>query len=340
MKNISAKAAAKRAFACAILCLSLFGCADNKVPENGGATSGTEKTESGTTAAITDGAQTEKSEENEVTEQEFPAYSSLEEFSKAKLAPLYDSGAVLEAYRSGDVSELSEKDLAIYEAALDALSEFYREGMSEVEIVTAAHDWVTTHLFYDEGMMLAIPKKSPDTENPYGGLVLRRGICTGYSTTFQLFMDMLGIDSQIVRGIAFGTDIWEEHSWNLVCLNGKYYHVDTTWDDFVPDEEGRIPFHTYLLVDDSAMETLHQWDHSAWPAAEYDDLNYFVKNGLYASKKSEIEAIQEDAYSKGWTYCEVMTDSDKLISFSKHAYAYWTTDLGEYYVTVYWIEQD
>lgn len=250
--------------------------------------------------------------------------------------PIYDCTAILSAYSTGDVSKLSEKDLAIYNAAVDAVSEFYRDGMDDVEIITAAHDWLVTHVVYDEGMLLAVPKKQDDTENPYGALVLHQGICMGYTTSFQLFMDMLGVDSQIIRGMGYGSDIWEEHAWNLVCVDGKYYHVDATWDDFVPDEEGRIPFHLYMLVPDSVMEVLHRWEHEDYPEAVSSDLNYFINNGLYAKDAETVKKIQKQAHKNGDGYCEIMTDGDSA-AFDPCAYAYWANDLGDYYVTIYWI---
>lgn len=262
--------------------------------------------------------------------------SKSEPENEVEETPIYDTSAILEAYRSGEVSPLSEKDMAIYNAAISAISEFYADGMSEVEIVTAAHDWIVTNVTYDEGMLLAIPNKTDETENPYGALILHQGICMGYTTTFQLFMDMLGVDSQIVRGTASGDGEWEEHAWNLVCIGGEYYHVDTTWDDFVPDEVGRQAFHMYLLVPDYVMEELHKWDRDSTPLATSEDLIYYKTNGLYAESRAESEMLQGVAYTNSQAYCEIMTPSSKQVGYNGVEY-YWVNELGNYVVTIYWM---
>lgn len=250
--------------------------------------------------------------------------------------PIYDNSAVIEAYRSEDPSGLDEKDRAVYDEAVRVLPEFYSEGMTDEEIVIAAHDWIVTNLVYDEGEMLAIPVKTPDTENPYGALILRQGICMGYTTLFQLFMDMLGVESIIVRGDGYGKDRWEEHAWNMVKINGNYYHVDTTWDDFIPDEEGRMPFHLYTLVPDCAMDAYHRWDHDKYPSATSDDLIYYKTHGLYMKDKSDVAKAQEEACNADGRYVEVMTDKS-LITFDGGATAYWELDFDSYFVTVYWL---
>ena len=254
----------------------------------------------------------------------------------AEITPIYDDSAVVSAYKTGNTDGLDEKEKTILDEAVKAMSEFYRDDMSEKEAVIAAHDWIVTNLVYDQGELLAVPKKTPDTENPYGALVLRQGICMGYTTLFQLFMDMIGIDSQIIHGDGMGVDVWEEHAWNLVEINGKYYHVDTTWDDFVPDEEGRMPFHMYTLVPDSAMEVLHRWNRDDFPKAESEDLLYYESNGLFAENRDDILSIQKNAYDSGEGFCEIMTRKN-ITDFESFVTFYWTVDLGDYYVTVYWL---
>lgn len=273
----------------------------------------------------------------EVTDSSVDGENGGAEDASEEVTPIYDTSAILAAYESGDTSPLSDKDKAIYDAALSAISEFYSGGMSDAETVTAAHDWIVTHVTYDEGMLLAIPKKSDDTENPYGALILHQGICMGYTTTFQLFMDILGVQSQIVRGIAEGDGIWDEHAWNLIQINGEYYHVDVTWDDFVPDEDDRPALHTYVLVPDYVMEVSHVWDREATPPANSEELIYYKTHGLYADSSAESKAILGEAFANGQGYCEIMTPSTRDVSFN-HVEYYWPNDFGNYVVTIYWMK--
>lgn len=270
----------------------------------------------------------EASSTQDITENLRPAPSE-----QTDLTPIYDCTAILEAYRSEDPSSLSEKDRAIYDGAVNAISEFYSQDLSEEDAVIAAHDWLVTHVTYDKKMLLPVPKQSKDSENPYGAFKLGQAICMGYTTSFQLLMDMLGIQCIIVRGSSEG----EEHAWNMVNLDGNWYHVDVTWDDFVPDEDNRPPFHTYVLVPDSVMEQLHIWDRENSPKAESTDRIYFKTHGLYAQSVSKVRQLLNSAYANYEKYAEIMTSSVDTCAMD-HVTSYWPQNLGEYAVTIYWLE--
>ena len=34
-----------------------------------------------------------------------------------------------------------------------------------------------------------------------------------------------------MTGLGKGNAAWDSHAWNLVQLDGKWYHVDVTWDE-------------------------------------------------------------------------------------------------------------
>ena len=242
-----------------------------------------------------------------------------------------DIQKIAEAYHSGESDELNEKEAAVLEAVTKAVSEFYSEEMSEEETVIAAHDWLTTHTTYDEDMMLAIPKQSPDSDNPYGALIKNCAICRGYTTSFQLLMDILGIETITVSGEADD----EEHAWNMVHIDGNWYHVDTTWDDFVPDEENRPPFHLYCLVPDYVMEVHHVWDRDSSPAADSEDKIYYMTHGLFAESTKDSMEYLDNAFEAGLKHCEIMSADDSALCFL-HTQSYWVSDMGRYVVTVYW----
>lgn len=50
-------------------------------------------------------------------------------------------------------------------------------------------------------------------------------------------------------------------------LDGKWYHMDTTWDDPTPDRKGKVS-HSYYLLSDDEMARDHIWTgKSKYPAA-------------------------------------------------------------------------
>ncbi len=251
---------------------------------------------------------------------------------------IYDNTAVVEAYKSGDTSALSEDDLLIYQAARDAIAQFYSEEMSDYEIVLAAHDYITTHVTYDMDEFNLIGSAKEESSTPYGALIYGEAICMGYTTTFQLIMDMIGVESIIVSGSSDG----EEHAWNMVFVDGKWYHVDCTWDDYVPDYEGRMAFHTYFMVTDGSMAIEHIWDMDSTPTADSEDYVYYFTNGLYAETNNELKAILQESATAGELRAEVAIPLDNEISIpyttGMSIYAYWRIDLDTYSVVIYYFE--
>lgn len=174
----------------------------------------------------------------------------------------YDAAAVLSAWQGGDPSSLSEKNRAVYDAAAQVIEEIVTGGMSDYEKELAVHDWMTQWGRYDPEVQSHAPDASPDpdNDNPYGFLLHQVGICRGYTSTFQLFMDMLDIECITVSG----SSSQDEHAWNMVRLDGEWYCVDVTWDD----PTGGSPGHLYFNVTSQFLrETNHRWEGDDVPEA-------------------------------------------------------------------------
>ncbi len=179
---------------------------------------------------------------------------------------VYDADAVLAAWRSGDATGLADKNRAVLEKCTEVIGQCVTDGMSVYEKELAIHDWMVAYAEYDPGALdNAWVEESPENDNPYGFLTYGKGICLGYTRTFQLFMDMLGIECETVRGRAHGDT--EDHAWNLVRLDGEWYAVDTTWDDPVGDLSHysqaslrRLAHRYFNVTSDFLAQNDHQWD--------------------------------------------------------------------------------
>ncbi len=180
----------------------------------------------------------------------------------------YDQERIAAAWASGDREGLPREDVEIL-AVLDGVAALSDQSMTPFEKELALHDWMIGWAEYDPGALSSGPigEPIPHNDNPYGLLVGKKGICTGYSLTFQLLMELAGIECLTVPGAAHGGT--DEHAWNLVKLDGVWYGVDATWDDPVADFE--IPAalaHKYFNVTSSFLrENDHFWDESAYPEA-------------------------------------------------------------------------
>lgn len=207
----------------------------------------------------------EKNSSMEKSEPESESGNDKTEVSD-KTGDSYDSDAVLQAWESGDDSSLSEMNLSILNAAKDVIDQEISDDMSDYEKELAIHDWITGWSSFDYSVF---GRSSDDgfesgSDTPYGVLIEQEGMCHGYSSTFQLFMDMLGIECITVFGTPGGNGV--QHSWNMVRLDGEWYCVDVAWDDPI----GGSPGHRYFNVTSQTLRDsgIHKWDESSVPEAD------------------------------------------------------------------------
>ena len=169
---------------------------------------------------------------------------------------IWDNTAVVEAYRSGDDSALSDEERAVLDRCQIALAECVQEDMSDLEKERAVYGWIIGNCSYDWD-------HSQRAFTPPGLLLDGEATCLGYATTFQLFMDLLEIPCITVVGAAFQST--EDHAWNMVCLDGVWYCVDATWDNTSVGPEAE--YHYFNVTSQYMRDTDHQWDYDAVPEA-------------------------------------------------------------------------
>ena len=109
--------------------------------------------------------------------------------------------------------------------------------------VLAVHDWLVRHVAYDQD-------DSRNSHTAYGLFTNATAVCEGYSQAFMLAMERLGVPCVIVRSEDMA------HQWNMVCIDGTWYHVDVTWDDPTPDQgtQGDVSRKHFLRSDESMRE--------------------------------------------------------------------------------------
>lgn len=145
------------------------------------------------------------------------------------------------------------KDLNVYFKTYDKASEIIKyvikSSMSQRNKEAAIFRYILHNTIQDD---------SKD-DSSYEVLVNGRGGSYGYSNAMKLLLNMAGIRCIVVEGtVCDGT---QKQYWNMVELDGKYYHVETSWYD--PSD-----YYAYLNAKDSLMRLSHQWDYSKYPKCE------------------------------------------------------------------------
>lgn len=126
-------------------------------------------------------------------------------------------------------------------------------NMSEYEKIKTIHDYIVNTVSYKESVRTSF--------TGYGALIDKEAVCQGYSLLYYKMLLKVGINNKLIWGKGNNAN----HMWNLVQLNGKYYHVDTTWDDV----NATTPYYNNFLKSDSfILSHGHTWDKTLFPAAD------------------------------------------------------------------------
>ena len=189
----------------------------------------------------------------------------------------------------------------LFRTADDAAAAIKRVEKNVRKLISGVNDsWDDFHKALYLHDTLATQTEYVDTNDniehaAYGALVNGEAVCQGYSHAYGLLLKRCGIKSSVVISNQMG------HEWNIVKVNGNFYHVDVTWDDPTYDTLGYVR-HEYFLLSDSAINDPDYADedtddgHYLWNAVDADDTTYDsgmwwrdLKTAIYYDSDREVE---------------------------------------------------
>lgn len=104
-------------------------------------------------------------------------------------------------------------------------------------------------------------------QNAGTALVQGRAQCSGIAKAVKLLFDWIGIKSLIIDGEATDPSSGQRgpHAWNLVCIDGVWYHLDVT-SMLGANMQKTEPFqYLYLNQTDAQMHAYHVWQPVGYP---------------------------------------------------------------------------
>lgn len=129
---------------------------------------------------------------------------------------------------------------ALYKTLLDDIAATVDPTWSDHEICLYLHDYLAVHFTYDD---------TYEIYDAYNFLVKGTGVCQSYTLTYSALLAYFDIPVSYCTGYA-----GEDHIWSLVQLDGRWYHVDTTWGDpYSGDEAFGSADHDNFLKSDAAI---------------------------------------------------------------------------------------
>lgn len=214
----------------------------------------------------------------------------------------------------------SERILADVQMEMDckikaALNEIKgASSFTPYQLVRRIHNYIVKHVKYDYDA-LQNPNMHPDAYNIAGVFSDHLAVCEGIAKAFLLLCSRLNIDTIIVFGKSsselVGIDL--PHAWNICKLNGKYAHVDTTWD-IAASSVSRYTRYDYFCVCDEEIMKDHTPE-GQYPVCELSSgLSYFYQTRKqFSSPKGVKEHIERELSSSDILYFKLIAPSDRMM---------------------------
>lgn len=165
-------------------------------------------------------------------------------------------------------------------AELETAKEAFRNAASELlsGITPAMSEYQREKLLHDRLAAKVSYETTANAHNAYGAIVEGKAVCEGYAEAYQYLLQCAGLQSFIVTGASANpaTGTPEGHAWNIVRIDGRYYHVDLTWDD-----QGTYLFYAYFNKTDARIKEDHTITATAYalPVCNSEVADYFTVNG-------------------------------------------------------------
>lgn len=201
------------------------------------------------------------------------------------------------------------------------------EQLNELEKELYVHDFICENVHYDK-------LKKQYSHEILGALGNGVAVCEGIAKAVKLLLNELGVWCIVVmsennpeKGIKY------RHAWNVVRINGEYFHLDVTFDNTISKENLR----RYDYVNLSDKQILKDHEPLIWKAPICSNGNefYYKVKKLSWTTLEEVQKRTKQAVKKGKSLVfhwrggyitkDVVTDifeifSKEASSKEKHAY--------------------
>ncbi|MDR1441353.1 MAG: hypothetical protein LBJ02_03035 [Bifidobacteriaceae bacterium] len=160
-----------------------------------------------------------------------------------------------------DLDERNRLQETMAAKAKNVTGKIITKGMTDRDKASAINRWLVNNAEYDYDALTGIEeyfsfddrfsieafdalfklqRDYPYNQNAYGVLVYGRGVCASYASGFKLLADAAGLPAVYVTGVSMESG--QGHAWNRVQLDGRWWLVDSTWNEGAdPDEWFAVP---------------------------------------------------------------------------------------------------
>lgn len=167
------------------------------------------------------------------------------------------------------------------------LNSIISTNMSDFDKVKAINKYLIDRYQYDYSLV---------SNNAYTALTTGKTTCQGYAMTTYKMLKLAGLENRIITGTLNGV----AHGWNLVKVDGQWYHLDITNNDSTNSSK------YFLKSDDVLRKEGFQWVAEDYPKcnSSYDQSATILKYNSYWHKQGySWYFMKSSGYNAtGWNY--------------------------------------
>lgn len=152
------------------------------------------------------------------------------------------------------------------------------------------HDFICENVTYDK-------LKKQYSHEIIGPLGQGVGVCEGIAKSVKVLCDQLSIPCIVaISDNNPDKNIKYRHAWNVIKINGSWYHLDATFDNTLGKKEVR---YDYFNLDDKNIFKDHEPVIYKVPACNESDHFYYKEKKLSFTKKEDVAKRCQQAVKKG-----------------------------------------
>lgn len=205
-------------------------------------------------------------------------YSYYEDSTLLKIKPEY----------LFDKNKIKEHQLAM-RARVEKLARVVMDK-SDWEKELYIHDFICENVIYDK-------LKKQYSHEILGPLGQGVGVCEGIAKSVKILCDQLSIPCIVVISENnLDKNIKYRHAWNVIRINGVWYHLDATFDNTLGKKEVR---YDYFNLDDKSIFKDHEPLIYKVPACGEGNYFYYKEKKLSFTKQEDVAKRCQQAIKKG-----------------------------------------
>lgn len=183
--------------------------------------------------------------------------------------------------------------IAAFEGTVSSIASYASRAATTVGKLAAVNDYFCVNFQYDTSYTVYRPDLLFS-----GG----KGVCQAYMLAYSAVLNELGIAN------TYATSDAMNHTWNLVQVDGSWYHVDVTWNDPTPNVPLRAGHDNFLLSDSGIAAADHySWSSSVSASSTKYDSFFWVNQssplGIWGDKiyYGDVEASNGERTVHCWS---------------------------------------